>query len=126
MIRSAAVWNNSACIQNVPDASVFNPGMAEVGSVPGVNHYLPSRRDHSLDSPQSDSIEEQDSDIETDPSDGDTDEGDLDSTEEYRASPEVNQLLDVWPMDQRPDPEIPRREAGSYPSGSRPTLKDFV
>jgi len=127
MRHSTTLWDNSACIHNIPDASRFHSGMAEVGSVPGVYHYLPSQRDHSLDSPQSESIEELDSEIETDPSDGDTEEGDSGSAEAYRAFPEIDQSLGVGPMEQGPDAsELSRWEAGNIPPGCRPTLKDFV
>lgn len=101
--------------------------MIEVACVPGVNHHPPSERDHSLDSPQLESVEELDSDINTNVSDGDTDEGDSDSVEAYRAFPEIDQPLDVGPMYQGPHAsELSRWDAGTIVSGCKLTFEDFV
>lgn len=101
--------------------------MIELGCVPGVRHHLPSERDHSLDSPQLESVEEPDSDIDTNASDGDTDEGDSGSVEAYRAFPEVDQSLGVGPMFQGPGAsESSRGDAGTVFSGCRLTFEHSV
>lgn len=64
--RSSTVWRNSACIQNVPDASVYHPAMAEFGSVPRLHNDLPDESDYIPDSPPWGAMGEHHSDSETD------------------------------------------------------------
>ena len=93
-MRVDTIWKNRACVENVPDASVFHPAMIEFGSVPGMNNYSPRQLGDTEDSSTAESLEESESD-----SDGDLngrnieDEVDEAEIDLFGASPNIEQLF---------------------------------
>ena len=84
------IWKNRACVEDVPDASVFHPAMIEFGSVPEMNNYSPRQRGDIEDSSTADSPVESDSD-----SDGDLDDRDIEEEIDEAEIDLVNALPDI-------------------------------
>ena len=76
--KSDVVWDNSASVERVPDASTFHPAMSELGSVPGVGEYLRSQSEPYEILSNLDSDEDAENVIESDSSSGSTEEHDDD------------------------------------------------
>lgn len=91
--ESDRVWNISACIETIPDASVIHPGMVGLGSVPGMDDYIFRQRERDEDD-QSDTNEQSGSSSED--SEGEDDE---DSTEDGEHLIEMGSSPSIGPAD---------------------------